>query len=131
VWGTCTIRARQDSNVFYQPAEATVSFAIGRAKPAVSPWNTRKGLLGLAPTTFSASVYRTERPYGVPGQVAGGTVTFSVAGKPMCSATTDGSGVATCKASIGLANWLNEKSFTASFAGSTYYEPATATGSFG
>jgi hypothetical protein len=65
--------------------------------------------------------------------VAGQMVTFSLDNVPVggsCSATTDGSGVATCDLVVKpLSVALRLHGFTASFGGSAGYQPSNTTGS--
>lgn len=130
--GTCLVRASQAGDNTYEPAPVvTQSFEVGRAGTTLAPSETAKGVLGLTPTTFSAVLTRGDSTPDAPAPVGGQTVSFAVAGKSMCSAVTDAQGVATCTATIGLLNALREKTYSASFAGSTYYEPATAVGALG
>lgn len=137
--GTCTIFADQPGNDEFAPAERiTMTFEIAREETELVAAKASKGLLGLSPTTFKANLSRNA--WFGPGQgfqpFVDELVTFSVAGKKVCSAKTvhvdDGSffgaAVATCKASIGLGAALSAKSYTASYAGNQDYKPASATG---
>jgi hypothetical protein len=131
--GTCTILADQPGNEEYLPAEqASQSFVIEKVQPSLSGLKGTRGLLSLVPATFRAVLEvpinldsRTHGWGGYPDQV----VTFSVAGKPVCSGTTDAHGIATCSAPLRLAAWL-QLTFTASYAGDDRYKPVTANGLF-
>lgn len=140
--GTCTIHADQPGNDEYAPApRVTMTFEIGKEATTLVAQKAGKGLLGLSPTTFSATLsYRGwfgpsygDFPY------LGQTVTFRIGSKVMCTAQTvphdDGSffgvGLATCKAPIGLGAALTKNSYTATFDGSRDYEGSTATGKLG
>ncbi|MBO9519939.1 MAG: hypothetical protein J7518_00260 [Nocardioidaceae bacterium] len=141
--GTCTVYADQAGDDQYAPAERIeMSFEVGRVPTGLFAAKASKGALGLTPTTFRAALRYdgwfgpNEATLPFPGQL----VTFSVAGKTMCSATTVyvqddtvfgeffGSAIATCKAPIGLANALKQSTYTATFAGTPDYLPSTATG---
>lgn len=136
--GPCTIFADQPGDDTYAPAQRiSMTFEIARADTYSAAAKASKGLAGLSPTTFRATLDR-DGWFG-PGQgimpFVGAPITFSVGGKKMCTATTvqvdDGSfwgvALATCKATIGLPAALKYKSYTASFAGTQDYKPSTAT----
>jgi len=133
--GTCTINADQAGDDAYQPAEqVSQSFVIEKAPTRLEPVKATKGFPGLAPSTFTATlstaaILQQYSPgwLGYPDRV----VTFSVAGKPVCSATTDRNGHATCTATLGLLTWLTQTGFTASYAGDVNYKPATVNRLFG
>lgn len=132
--GTCTIRADQPGNDEYAAADqVSQSFVIEKVPTWMSAAHANKGVLGLSPSTFTATL---QKPFemgpgwsleGYPGQ----RVTFSVGGKQVCSALTNADGVATCKASIGLANATKESTYTATYAGSQDYLGVTAQGKLG
>lgn len=133
--GTCTINADQAGDDQYLPAErASQSFEIAKVTTWLSAAKAVKGVLGLTQSRFSATL---TVPYeaggagwgleGYPGQV----VTFSVAGKKVCAATTNADGVATCVGVIGLASALSQSSYTATYAGDADYLGATAQGKLG
>jgi hypothetical protein len=132
--GTCTIRADQVGNDTYLPAPQVVqSFVIGKVQPKMSGLKGRKVVAGLPAATFQATLLvpvnidsHTTAPWGYPGQV----VTFLVAGKPVCSGTTDNHGIATCTAPLGLLTWVTQLRFTASYAGNDLYKPVSASGPF-
>ena len=129
--GTCTLHADQAGDAEFLPAErVSQSFVIEKVKPTMSDLRARRGLLQLVPATFRATLLvpvmlnsHFGDLQGYPGQV----VTFSVAGKPVCSGTTNADGVATCTAPLGLDTWTR-LAFTASYAGDPRYTPVTATG---
>ncbi len=72
---------------------------------------------------FRATLTRTSG--GLP--LAGRTVTFTVSGRTVCSATTDEDGQARCTR-FGFI--FSADTYTATFAGNDEYQPATATGQF-
>jgi hypothetical protein len=137
--GPCTIYADQPGDDQYAPAERiSMTFQVVREETGLTAAKASKGLLGLNPTTFRATLERNAwfgPGYGTQPFV-GEPVTFSVGGKKMCTATTVavadgtffGSAVATCKKAIGVAAALKYKTYTASYAGSQDYKPVTATG---
>jgi hypothetical protein len=128
--GTCTVLADQAGDDYWLPAEqVSQSFVIGKATPTLGAYSASKGVVGLTPTTFSADLRRRLVIGSPSGPIAGEVVTFTVAGRAMCSATTNSDGVATCDATIGLRNALNESSYGAVYDGSTNYWGVTATGS--
>lgn len=133
--GTCTIHADQAGDGQYLAAErVTQSFVIEKVPTWMSAAKAVKGVLGLTPSTFSATLavpYEAGGPgwglEGYPGQL----ISFSVAGKQVCTAVTNANGVATCKAAIGLANALSQSSYTATYGGDANYKGATAQGKLG
>jgi hypothetical protein len=137
--GTCIVHADQAGTVEYEAAHATQTFTVAKHKSYVATTKASKGLLGLTPTTFRASL-DVDSFIGVGPVVTGlpdAKVVFAIAGKPMCTATTvivvpsdnpfTTKVAATCKATIGLPNALRS-SYTATFAGDDLYLPSTATG---
>ncbi len=137
--GPCTIFADQAGNDEYAPAQRiSMTFEIAREETYLTATKASKGVLGLSPTTFRASLMR-DGWFG-PSQgilpFVDAQVAFSVGGKQVCTAKTvyvdtgtfPGSAVATCKATIGLSAALKYKSYTATYAGSQDYKPSTATG---
>lgn len=131
--GTCVIHADQAGDGAWEPApQATQSFVVGRESVAVFAHRVTKGVLGLTPSTFEASLSRDFSPMSGPiDPIPGESVTFSVAGKVVCSATTDADGIARCTAVIGLVNALTQSSYVASYAGSSVYKPSSSTGTLG
>lgn len=129
--GTCTLRADQAGNAEFLPAEqVSQSFVIEKVQPTMSDLRARRGLPGLLPATFRATLLvpvmlnsHFFEMQGYPGQV----VTFWVAGKQVCSGTTNADGVATCTAPLGLDTWTR-LAFTASYAGDDRYTPVAKTG---
>jgi hypothetical protein len=136
--GTCIVHADQAGTSEYAAAHATQTFTVAKHQSYVGTTKASKGLLGLTPTTFRASL-DVDSFIGVGPIVTGypgAKVTFSIAGKSMCTATTvvvptDNPFIltvtATCKKTIGLGNAL-KSSYTATFAGDDLYLPSTATG---
>jgi len=127
--GTCTIHADQAGNDEYLPApQATQSFVIEKVPTMLAVLRQAYGAGGTR--TFRATL---EVPtvggghsifwWGYPGQ----TVTFSVGGHPVCSGTTDNSGVATCTKVLSLRDRL-KYAFTASYAGNANYKPVSRNG---
>lgn len=135
--GTCIVHADQAGDDQFRPAaRQTQTFEVLRERVQLSGSKVGKGLLGLIPTTFRAELQRDVPfgpgylPVGYPGQ----TLTFSVAGKVMCSGVTveqngpsGSTAVATCKATIGLANAL-ATTYTVTYAGNDLSFGATAVG---
>jgi hypothetical protein len=133
--GTCTIDADQSGDDAYLPAEqVSQSFEIEKAATRLDPVKATKGFPGLAPSTFTATLWTAAivQRYS-PGWTAYAdrVVTFSVAGKPVCAATTDRNGHATCTATLGLFAWLTQTGFTATYAGDANYMAATVNRLFG
>lgn len=128
--GTCTIDADQAGDgTWATAATVTQSFAVAKAPVIVGAYTASKGLLGLTSTTFQGILARHWYPNaGFAGPITGQQLVFSVAGKTVCTATTGTDGTATCKATIGLVNALNQKQYQVAFAGSAFYDPATASG---
>jgi hypothetical protein len=133
--GTCTINADQAGDDEYLPAgRVSQSFEIGKVQTWLTAAKAGKGVLGLTPSTFSATlsvpVYAGGGGWSTEGY-AGQPITFAVAGKTMCTAITNASGVATCKAPIGLASWTNQSSYTATYTGDANYLGVSAVGKLG
>jgi hypothetical protein len=138
--GPCTVFADQPGDATYAPApRISMTFQIGKESTTLAPKTANKGLLGLTPTTFKAGLTYTGwfgPGHGAQFPYVGQEVTFSVGGKPVCTATTvaadDGSmfgtGLATCKATLGLAAALRYNTYTVSYGGSADYAGSTATG---
>lgn len=138
--GTCIVHADQAGDDQFLPApRQTQTFEVLREPVQLSASKVGKGLLGLIPTTFRAEL-RHQVPFG-PGYLTvgypGQRLTFSVAGKVMCSGVTveqDGpapfqsTAVATCKATIGLATALSATSYTVTYEGNDLSQGATAVG---
>lgn len=138
--GTCIVHADQAGDEQFRPApRQTQTFEVLREDVQLGASKVGKGLLGLTPTTFRAELqhivyYGPGHTFaGYPGQ----TLTFSVAGKVMCSGVTveqigdapfESTAVATCKATIGLATALSATSYTVTYDGNDLSLPATATG---
>lgn len=138
--GTCIVHADQAGDDQFLPApRETQTFEVLREDVQLTASKVGKGLLGLIPTTFRAEL-RHQVPFG-PGYLTvgypGQKLTFSVAGKVMCSGVTveqdgpapfESTAVATCKATIGLATALSATSYTVTYEGNDLSLPATATG---
>jgi hypothetical protein len=127
--GTCTIHADQAGNETYLPApRATQSFVLEKVQPQLivlrktsAPVRQRTFRATLTVPTHLSSMHWGQ--WGHPDEL----VTFSVAGHPVCSGTTDGHGVATCTASLSQRDWLRFN-FTASYAGDARYKPVSRKG---
>ncbi|WP_183095599.1 hypothetical protein [Nocardioides stalactiti] len=132
--GTCTVWADQPGNGDYLPApRATQSFQLEKVETWLSKVKARKGTPGRTPATFSATLktWAATSSFTVgiepfPDQV----LTFSVAGRPVCSGTTGHDGVATCQAVL-LRSDLLKLRFTATYAGTDDYEPVVKNALFG
>jgi hypothetical protein len=127
--GACTIHADQAGNDEYLPAaQASQSFVLDKVQPTMAVlrqanWPGRKRTFRATlevPTQWSSSSWGL---YGYSGQ----TVSFSLAGQPVCSGTTNGSGVATCTATLSARDWLRY-AFVASYAGDARYKPVSRKG---
>jgi hypothetical protein len=123
--GTCTIDATQPGDADHLAAPpVSQSFAVAAAATHLSAGPARKGLLGLFPTTFSATLTRVDDGAALGDR----TVTFTVGSSPACSAPTNAAGVATCRAAIGPVDYLLATKYTASFAATPALTATTATG---
>jgi hypothetical protein len=132
--GVCTIHADQAGDEEFAPAaQASQSFVIEKVQTWITASHATKGVLGLTPSTFSATLQVPQQmgpgwlTVGYPGQL----VTFTVGGRRACSAYTGTDGVATCKAPIGLAAAVRESTYTAAYAGNASYRPSNAVGKLG
>jgi hypothetical protein len=128
--GTCTIHADQAGNDEYLPADqASQSFVIDRVKPTLTVlrqtnWPGRK-------RTFRATLV-VPVAWNHWGWLEDQVVTFSLAGRPVCSGTTNpwpsaDAGVATCTATLSVRDWLRY-AFVASYAGDERYKPVSRNG---
>ncbi|MBW8750252.1 MAG: hypothetical protein JF565_02370 [Propionibacteriales bacterium] len=131
--GTCTVIADQAGDDAYLPARATQSVQLSKAPSQFDHVRATKGLLG-GPSTFTATllVKSVVQSYsfglgGYPGQV----VTFTVGGRPVCSAVTDIYSRATCKAALSPTATLLNVTFTVSWTGDARYTPASKSALFG
>lgn len=137
--GTCTIFADQPGDATYAAApRISMTFQIAQETTVVATKSASKGILGLTPTTFKATLTAGGWFGPAHGQLpfGGEPITFRVGGKVMCTGTTVyvndgtlfGSAVATCKATLGpQAAWKNN-TYTATYAGSQDYSGSSATG---
>lgn len=71
--------------------------------------------------SLSATLTRTDTGAPLPGQ----RITFSAGPTPICTATTDDRGVATCNALTNAAAILASQGYTASFAGNSDYQSSS------
>lgn len=129
--GICSVVATQPGNTEWALAPGIVqNFLVSKETSALSAARVSKGLLGLTPSTFKATLTRPTRfgPGWVDGPYAGQTVTFAVAGRTMCSAVTNSKGVATCKATIGGSAASTAHSYVATYAGDSLTAGTSATG---
>jgi hypothetical protein len=78
--------------------------------------------LGLLTITFSATLTASSGGAPLPGE----TITFSVCGRSVGSATTNSSGVAS-RTELGLVLPLGQPTYTASFAGDSTYLASSST----
>jgi hypothetical protein len=118
--GMCVIDANQAGNTDYLAApQAQQTVTVTRAPTTLVAARASRGLV----ITLSATLTRTTTG----AALAGEPVSFSLFGHPVCAATTNSAGVASCKA-IGLV--LGPASYTARFAGDANNLPTTATGGF-
>jgi hypothetical protein len=127
--GTCTIHADQAGNDEYLPAEqASQSFVLDKVQSKVAVlrqrnWPLRKRTFRATLEVPTVGMRYTVYWDGYPGQV----VTFSLAGHPVCSGTTNAGGVATCTATLSARDWLRY-TFVASYAGDANYKPISRNG---
>lgn len=130
--GTCTILADQAGNESYLPApQASQSFRITRAPTFLSQVRQIKGLLGKS--TFHATLkvwYHVSSMFWGQTGYADQPITFTVAGRPICTGTTNADGVATCKGKVRLAD-AGRLRFTASYPGDAMYQPVSRTATYG
>lgn len=108
-----------------QPSSASLTQTVQKAATSLKAAPVKK----TANATFSATLSTAWGP------VANQTVSFTIpngfgANKPMCSAITNASGVATCTASNAAVTLYFVNYYTATFAGSPSYLAASAKGSF-
>ncbi len=124
--GNCIVHLNQAGNdTYFAAPQVTQTIVINKDVATLIPAPATKGVLGLTPTKFAAQLFFAHG-FGVP--LVGETVTFAVAGKVLCSGVVGNDGYARCSAAVGFVNAFKENTYTASFAGNKYFEPATATG---
>ncbi|MDQ1442945.1 MAG: hypothetical protein QOG97_3173, partial [Acidimicrobiaceae bacterium] len=80
--------------------------------------------VGRLNPTFTATLTRTFDHLALSGQ----TVTFSVSGRAVCSATTDANGKVSCGPTVGL--FLGMPTYTATYNGNASYLPTSTVGNF-
>lgn len=129
-----TVRADQSGDDEYLPApQATQSFQIERVQTWLSKVKARKGTPGRTPATFSATLetwaFINSFMVGIE-PFLGQVVTFSVAGRPVCSGTTGAYGVATCQSILPRSDLLRLR-FTATYAGNADYKAVAKSAFFG
>jgi hypothetical protein len=123
--GTHQIRATYNGDAAFRSASSAV------LTESVQPASTALSAPPASKATGAFSATLTRGPNGVP--VSGQTVAFSTTSlfggtKPLCSAVTGPTGVATC---IGALAWdarLFASSYSVAYAGSANYLPATGSG---
>jgi len=131
--GTCTVQADQSGNDDYLPApRATQSFQLEKVQTWISKVKARKGTPGKTPATFSATLktWAATSSFTIGIEpFLGQVITFSVAGRPVCSATTAAYGVATCQAVLPRSDLLRLR-FTATYAGTDDYRSVSGSAFF-
>lgn len=132
--GTCTVQADQPGNDDYLPAPRTTqSFQLEKVETFLSKVRARKGTPGKTPAAFSATLatWAPTSSFTVGIEpFLGQVVTFSVAGRPVCSGTTAADGVATCQAVLPRSDLLKLR-FTATYAGTANYQSEAKSAFFG
>jgi hypothetical protein len=104
-------------------ASATVTVRVRLLTALVAEPAVLRAVPGLQPSVGPLTARLTS--HGVP--VAGRAVAMVVGTQPVCSAVTNGDGVATCDAGIaGLLATILQLGFDARFAGDTVYAPSNA-----
>lgn len=130
--GTCTIWADQPGNADYLPApRATQTFQIEKVQTWIDQVRGKRGLPGHA-ARFSARLRTWEfiSSMGVAIEpFRGEPVTFTIAGRPVCTGMTDSDGVATCSGTL-LRSELTRMRFTATYAGTNDYKPVSGSAYF-
>lgn len=104
------------------PVLVTVDQAPTRV--AATPALASLGAGGLYAFTLSATLTRSDTASPLAGQ----QIKFSAGSTPLCSATTDSQGVATCAALAEAPAILSGQGYTAAFGGSADYQASSATG---
>lgn len=121
--GTCTVLADQPGNDQYLPApQAVQSFQVEKVQTFMDRVRGKQGLPGhpawftarLETWDFIASNWLSVVPF------IGQPVTFKVAGRPVCTGTTDSNGIATCRGAL-LDSELPTKRFIAVYPGNRDY----------
>jgi hypothetical protein len=129
--GTCTVHADQPGDDTYAAADqVSQTVTVGKELTALTAPKVAKGLLGLSASTFSTTLTH-DFAFG-PGVgsagYAGQTVTFSVLGKPVCAATTNDKGVATCRKAIGVKVATSTSTYSVAYAGDGFDDAASKSG---
>ena len=117
---TCSGAKDPDYAISYNPPGGTSSggLTITKAGTRLAAAAAKRGLLSL---TFSATLTRADHGAAISGE----TIAFAAAGRTVCRATTNSSGVASCKV---IRLLTGSGIYTASFAGDSGYQPSQATG---
>ncbi|MEZ0580105.1 hypothetical protein [Nocardioides sp. MH1] len=130
--GTCTIWADQPGDADYLPApRATQTFQIEKVPTWIDQVKAKRGLPGhaarfsarLKTWRFVSSMWIGVEPFD------GEPVTFSVAGRPVCTGTTGADGIATCQGPL-LRSELSRLRFTATYAGTNDYKSVSGSAFF-
>jgi hypothetical protein len=130
--GTCTIWADQPGNGDYLPApRATQTFQIDKVQTWIDQVRGKRGLPGHAATfsarlktwQFISSMWVAVEPF------VGQPITFTVAGRPVCTGTTGANGVATCQGNL-LRSELTRLRFTATYPGTSDYKTVSGSAYF-
>ncbi|HET6153704.1 MAG TPA: hypothetical protein VFE15_12140 [Marmoricola sp.] len=129
--GTCTVLADQAGDDTYAPAaQVSQTVTVGKEITALTAPKVSKGLLGLSASVFTTTLTH-EFAFG-PGVGSAGyadqTVTFTVLGKPVCTATTNAKGVASCRKAIGVKVATSTSTYSVSYAGDAFDNAASKSG---
>jgi hypothetical protein len=116
--GGHTISSSYSGSTTDGPSVASAHVQVAAAPTSLVASNTR---VVLSLTSRSVTMTGTLTSTVTSGAISGRTVTFTAnSGGGTCSATTNGSGVASCTVQLGLVN-LNPSSYSATFGGDTDY----------
>jgi hypothetical protein len=125
--GDCIVHLDQPGDDTFAPApRVTRTIVVGRDHAMLWATPARKGVLGLTPTKFAATLYFAPGGFGIP--MVGERVSFSVAGRTLCTSVVGNDGYARCSAPVGTAAALRQHTYTATYAGSRNFYPETSTG---
>ncbi|MEZ0580107.1 hypothetical protein [Nocardioides sp. MH1] len=131
--GTCAVLADQAGNEDFLPAQRAIqSFKIERVETRMEHAQARRGLPGQRPARFSARLLTWQfisSFWGAMLPFSGQRVTFSVAGRPVCTGTTGSDGIATCQGTL-LRSELTRLRFTATYAGTSDYQSVSGSAYF-
>jgi hypothetical protein len=128
-WATATVGSDQVADDYWMREYSSPGPLMRTVYFAHVLWTRAPTVLTAKPALLSLVVLNLYGPLSATltspnGPVAGRVIQFSAAGAPLCTATTDANGVATCSGVQFLQAVLAD-GYTAAFAGDAQYQAST------